>query len=163
MYELHEHVNVSTSSSSDYCSSADISYVPSTNISEDDRLEREKLTPTFWKWFTKKGSPRNEIGLGCDNLDMLCAMKEDGKFVGGMQNSPLSQLVGFEWKGGAISSVDNMKRFIQPYHYFQNFWTHDILVRLCKYTNIYGSTCPVIRKWTPICVDEMRVFWEVVS
>ena len=58
---------------------------------------------------------------------------------------------------GATGLVDNMKRFIDPYHYFQNFWTHDILVRLCKCTNIYASKCPVIRKWTPMCVDEMRV------
>ena len=74
----------------------DMSYVPSTNVSEEDRLEREKLTPTSWKWFIKKESPRNEIGLGYDNLDMLCAMKEDDKFAGGMWNSPLSQLAGFE-------------------------------------------------------------------
>jgi hypothetical protein len=84
MYELNEHINVSTSSSSDYCTSVDISYVPSTNVSEEDRLEREKLTPTSRKWFIERGSPRNEIGLGYDNLDMLCAMKEDDRFGSGM-------------------------------------------------------------------------------
>jgi hypothetical protein len=161
MYELNEHINVSTSSSSDYCTSADMSYVPSTNVSEEDRLEREKLTPTSQKWFIERGSPRNEIGLGYDNLDMLCVMKEDDRFASGMWNSPVSQLAGFEWKGGATGLVDNMKRFIDPYRYFQIFWTHDILVRLCKYTNIYASKCLVIRKWTPICVDEMRVFLGV--
>ena len=92
---------------------------------------------------------------------MSFAMKEDDRFAGGMRNSLLSQLAGFEWKGSATCLVDNMKRFIQPYCYFQNFWTHDILVRLCKYTNIYASMCLVIRKWTPICVDETRVFWGV--
>jgi hypothetical protein len=152
--ELHK-VPISVSP---HCTSANMSHVPSKNVSEEDHLEREKLTTTSWKWFIEKGSPRNEIGLGYDNLDMLCAMKEDDMFVSGMWNSPLSQLIGFEWKGGATSLVDNMKRFIQPYRYFQNFWTHDILVRLCKYTNIYASKCPVIRKWTPICVDEIRVF-----
>ena len=45
-YELNEHINVSTSSSSDYCNLADMSYVPSTNGFEEERLEREKLTPT---------------------------------------------------------------------------------------------------------------------
>ena len=50
--------------------------MPSTNVFKEDCLEREKLTPTSWKWFIRKGSPRNEIGLGYDNLDMLCAMKK---------------------------------------------------------------------------------------
>jgi hypothetical protein len=45
MYELNEHINVSTSSSSYYCSYADMSHVPSTNVFEEDNLEREKLTP----------------------------------------------------------------------------------------------------------------------
>jgi hypothetical protein len=95
------------------------------------------------------------------NLDMLCGMKEDDRFASGTWNSHVSQLPGFEWKGSATCLVDNIKRFIDPYRYLQNFWTHDILVRLCKYTNIYASKCPVIRKWTPICVDEMRVFLRV--
>ena len=95
------------------------------------------------------------------NLDMLCNMKEDDIFAGGMWNFPLSQPVGFEWKGGAIGLVDNMKRFIQPYYYFQNYWSHEILVRLCKYTNIYASTFPEIRKWTPLCVDKMRLFLRI--
>ena len=43
---------------------------------------------------------------------MLCAMKEDDRIAGGMWNSPLSQLAGFEWKGGATCLVDNMTRFI---------------------------------------------------
>ena len=64
--------------------------MPSPNVFEEDHLEREKLTPTSWKWSIKKGSPRNENGLGYDNLDMLCAMKEDDRFAGGMWNSPLS-------------------------------------------------------------------------
>ena len=62
---------------------------------------------------------------------------------------------------GAIGLVDNMKRSIHPYCHFQNFGSHDILVRLCKYTNIYASTCPVITVWTLICVDEMKVFMGV--
>ena len=132
--------------------------MPSTNVYEEDRLENEKLTPTSKKWFIEKGLPRNEIGVGYDNIDMLCAMKQDDMFGGGMWNSPMSQLAGSKWKGGATGLVDNMKRFIQPYLYFQDFWTYDILVKLCKYTNIYEYTCLVIRKWTPICVDEMRVF-----
>ena len=33
IYELNEHINVSTSSSSEYFTSADMSYVPSTNVS----------------------------------------------------------------------------------------------------------------------------------
>ena len=47
------------------------------------------------------------------------------------------------------------------FHYFEIFWSHDIFVWLCKYTNIYAFTCPVIRIWKPICMDEMRVFLGV--
>ena len=114
MNKLNEFINVSTSLYLDYCISHDMSYVPSTNVSKEDCLEREKFTPTSRKWFIEKGSPRNEIGLGYDNinLDMLCAMKEDDRFAGGMWNSPLSQLAGVEWKGGATSLLNNMKRCI---------------------------------------------------
>jgi hypothetical protein len=100
---------------------------------------------------------------GYDNLDMLCAMKEDDMFADGMSNSPLSQLAGFEWEMGATSLVDNMKRVIQQYRYFQIFWTHDILIRLCKYTSIYAPTCPLIRRWTPICVDEIMTGLKKLS
>ena len=51
---------------------------------------------------------------------MLCVVKEDDMFVDGMWNSPLSQLAKFEWKMGATSLVDNMKRFIQQCRYFSN-------------------------------------------
>ena len=70
--------------------------MPSINVPEEDCLEREKVIPKSRKWFIKKRSPRNEIGLGYDNLDMLCAMKEDDRFAGGMWTCPLSQLAGFE-------------------------------------------------------------------
>ena len=55
MYELNEHIKVSTSSSSNYCSSTDMSYVPSTIVSAEDRLEREKHTLHLGNDSSKKG------------------------------------------------------------------------------------------------------------
>lgn len=72
-----------------------MSYVPNTIVFEEDHLERDKLTPVSRKWFAEKGSPRNEIGQGYDNLDKLCAVKGDDKFAASMWISPSSHLVDF--------------------------------------------------------------------